>query len=536
MDKKLIKSIVQDYKKKGHLEDRTLGEALEEWSEEYKDKTALVDEYGYLSYQGLWKEVYNLALLFTNNGIRKKDNVIVQLPNCISFVKVCFALFLMGARPILMLQSHGKLELESVSSIAKPKAIVTSRSFLGVDYENMALELKKKTPYIKKIFIDGKSEAGININNFNCEEFNIKEIIDKPESSDIALFLLSGGTTGIPKIIPKIHTAYLCNAKESAKRCDVTEDSVYLAVLSISHDYPLCCPGVIGTLAKGGKCVLCKTASLEEAGPYIKDENVTFVSMAPVLAKLWMDSFQWFDDIDFSSLKYVLIGASKLDYDLATKVEEVTGAKIIQGYGLGEGITCFTSSKDDKKISWSCQGKPISSGDEVRIVDENDNDVKPGEAGELIEKGPYTFLGYYKAPELNKLSFTKDGFFKTGDKAMITPEGNILILGRVKEQINRAGENIIPEEIETLIKQCEHIKEVAVIGIPDDELNERICSVAVKEDKEITLGELCRFLSSLDMAKFKLPDQLVYVEQLPYKNVGKVDKAKLKKELIDKKL
>ena len=536
MDKNFIKSIVEEYQKKGYLEDKTLGDALKEWSENYKEKTALVDQGGSLSYTDLWKEANKLALLFLNNGINYKDNVIVQLPNSISFVKVCFALFLIGARPVLMLQSHGKMELESISSITEPKAIVTSKSFLGVDYEKMALELREKVSSINSIFIDGESEIGIDINNFDCNSFNIKEIVNKPEASDIALFLLSGGTTGIPKIIPKIHAAYLCNAKESAKRCDVTIDSVYMAVLSISHDYPLCCPGVIGTLAKGGKCVLCRTASLDEVGSYIKDEKVTFVSMAPVLAKLWMDSYEWFDDVDFTSLKYILVGASKLERELAMKVEEVTGAKIIQGYGLGEGITCFTTPKDDREIAWACQGTPICDGDEVRIVDENYNEVKQGEAGELIEKGPYTFFGYYKAPDLNRKSFTADGFFKTGDKAMITPEGNIRILGRVKEQINRAGENIIPEEIETLIKKNDHIKDAAVVGIPDDEIGERICAVAVKKDKEITLIELCRFLSSLGMAKFKLPDQLVYRKELPYKNVGKVDKVKLRKEVINKDL
>ena len=128
--------------------------------------------------------------------------------------------------------------------------------------------------------------------------------------------------------------------------------------------------------------------------------------------------------------------------------------------------------------------------------------------------------------------FSEDGYLKTGDKAMLTPEGNIVILGRVREQINRAGENIIPEEIESFIRQWEYVKEVAVIGIPDEQLGEAVCAVVIGEGEEKKLENLCEFLATLKIARYKYPDRLIYVDKIPYVNVGKVDKKKLKKMIL----
>jgi 2,3-dihydroxybenzoate-AMP ligase len=532
MTRERVKKVVDEYYEKGLLEKITLGDSLKSWAEKYKDKTALVEEGGTITYEELWKESYTLALMFLKDGIRKKDNVLVQLPNSITFVKTCFALFMIGTRPILMMPSHRERELEAVSVIAEPVAIVTVKTELGIYYEKLAIDLKEKVKSIQRIYVDGEGDWGKNINQVESIDESVTHIDNPPDAYDIALFLLSGGTTGTPKLIPKIHAAYLCNGKESAKRCEVTDESVYLAALSIAHDYPLCCPGVIGTLANGGKCVLCRTSSLEEVLPWIEAQKVTFTSIVPVVAAMWTEALEWSEITDTSSLRHILIGAAKLETELARRLEESFDCKIIQGYGLGEGVTCFTSPKDSSDIAWQTQGRPISPGDVIRIVNEKGEPVSEGESGELIQTGPYTFFGYYRAPRLNEALFTKEGYFKTGDKAKLTKDGNIVILGRVREQINRAGENIIPEEIESFVRACEDIKEAAVIGLPDKELGERICVAAVKKDKEISLTKLCQFLSSQGIANFKLPDQLVYVNELPYINVGKVDKKLLKDRLL----
>lgn len=526
MKKEEIEKMVKEYEKQGYLNLETLSEALERWSRQYRDRTALVDAKRRVTYGQLNENVRRLAGRFRREGLQKNDNVLVQIPNSISFMEICFALFFLGVRPVLMLPAHGERELESVAELARPVAIITVPEDLGTDYGKRALEISQKKSYIQKLFLTESREYGISV--YETEDIELEELPEKPEPWDIALFLLSGGTTGTPKLIPKIHAAYLYNAAASAERCGVTGNSVYLAALSIAHDYPLCCPGMIGTLCKGGKCVISATAEADEALSWIEKERVTFTSIVPVVAAMWEEEREWNPSMDLSSLQYLLIGAAKLDRELAEKLERNFSCKILQGYGLGEGITCFTSPDDKKEVAWETQGRPISAADVIKIVDETGREVENGVSGELTEKGPYTFLGYYRAPDLNRQIFTKDGFFKTGDKAMLNADGNVVILGRVREQINRAGENIIPEEIEAFIKEWNEVKEAAVIGIPDQTLGERTCAVVVTRKRSITLAELCRFLLKQGIAAFKLPDQLVLLEGLPYINVGKVDKKKLK--------
>lgn len=165
---------------------------------------------------------------------------------------------------------------------------------------------------------------------------------------------------------------------------------------------------------------------------------------------------------------------------------------------MAEGLNCCTSIDDPDHIIHSCQGRPISEGDEIRIVDAGGNDVAAGEYGELLVRGPYTISGYYRAPEQNCRNFTTDVFFRTGDRARITSEGNIQIGGRIKEQINRAGEKIIPAEVESCLCLYPDIKEAALIGLPDENLGERSCAYLITDNRDISLVVFLQQDSSRD--------------------------------------
>ncbi|MGM7636983.1 (2,3-dihydroxybenzoyl)adenylate synthase [Bacillus sp. Hm123] len=525
----MITKFLEHYEKAGYLESLSLADELKNWATTYKGKVALVDQTGSLTYEELYRSSNFLGQGLLARGIKKGDNVLVQLPNNIYFVKVCFALFIIGARPILLLPTHREKDIKNVAKLTEPVAMVIPSSFHGYDYQAMARKVAMEQQSITLIITDESNEEFISLRDIERQSYTQNSYLMEHQSSyqDIALFLLSGGTTGTPKVIPKLHAAYLYNAKAAAEHCQVTENSTYLAVLSIAHDYPLCSPGVLGTLSKGGKVVLSSTSTFDEVLDWIEKERVTFTSIVPVIANLWVESLVLEEQADVSSVDYILLGAAKLEKQLALQLIKQFQCQLIQGYGLGEGITCFTSPNDDINTIISCQGRPISKGDQIKIVDENGDEVTQGEPGELIQKGPYTFLGYYKSPEINKISFTTDGFFKTGDKARITDERNIQILGRVREQINRAGENVIPSEVESYILEHEEIIDASVAGVADKELGERICAFVVKKDREVSLTELCKFMMENGVANYKLPDQLVYVEAIPYINVGKSDKKKL---------
>ncbi len=519
---------LSEYINEGIVEDKTLLDILAHAKDKYADKTALVDFEKRITYKELWDEASRCAVIFSENGLKKGDHVTLWFNNRIEYFECLFGLFMTGVVPVLLLPTHRKNELFTITRFGECKAIITYGKDLGYDYLDTALSYAHEFDEEIKVFSFEDNEDSISMNTDTGKRFEPVDI----KGDDVALFLLSGGTTGVPKLIPKKHAAYYYNAKYCNYRCNTGEDTVNLSTMSTSHDFPLCGPGVLGTMMYGGKNVISMTPSFDEINEYIKNEKVTITQVAPAIISMWIDCLEWEDDTDFSSMKYVEIGAAKLERELAQKIEDSFGVKIIQGYGLGEGITCFTNYYDDSEVAWESQGTPVSEYDEIKIVDENGNEVPDGEAGELIERGPYTFEGYYNAPERNKEAFTEDGFLKTGDKAVILPGGRIKILGRVREQINRAGENVIPSEIEEYLKRLPGVHNAAVFGLKDDDLGERICAVLVA-DEEKELKNICIELSGQGLAPYKLPDELHYVKDMPLINVGKIDKRALKEQIAN---
>ena len=525
-----LNKIYDTYEKKGYYESFTLGQHLEKWAQKYGDKIALVENNQRITYKDLNEKVYKLSAGFVDLGINHGDNVVVQLPNSIAFVITCFALFRIGARPVFSLPAHRELELDGVFNITKPVAYIIPTNFLGFDYSAIAKKMCEKYSCVKLIITDGQVGDYVNLNDLFIDTG--KYIKDKASYKETALFLLSGGTTtGKPKLIPKIHSAYIYNAKKSAVRCGLDESSVYLAFLPIAHDFPFCSPGVLGTLSSGGKVVLCKTSSPDEVFSMIEREQVTVMALVPAIGEVWLDAIEWGETADFSSIKTIIVGATKIEYNTAERLSKTMGCKIQQGYGLGEGLTCFTSLDDPVEIAFTCQGTPISEGDEVKIVNEDLEEVECGEYGELLEKGPYTFTGYYNSPKLNEKAFTEDGFFRTGDRARITIEGNIQLGGRTIEIINRAGEKIVPAELEHYLRKYKYINDAAVVPIPDKNLGQAICAFITTDKNDINFTDINEFLRNEGIATYRMPDKIKVIDFLPRTNVGKVDKVTLKNML-----
>lgn len=528
--KERLNDMAAKYEHLGYWERMTLGEHLSLWAKKYDRNVAIVENQFKLTYRELDRKVDELASGFIHTGIKKGDHVVVQLPNSISFVLTCFALFRIGAVPILSLPAHREAELDGIFHLAKPVAYIIPDVFLGFDYKQLAAQLLAKHPCVKFLFIDGESGQGIHLGKIAKSPINLGTLSYR----DTALLLLSGGTTGTPKLIPRTHADYIYNAKAAAARCKLNEKSVYLAVLPIAHNFPLCCPGILGTLSVGGKVVLCKTTSCDEAFPLIEREKVTITSLVPAIVNLWLENLEWDTSSDISSLKVLQVGGSMLDEKVAKRITSEMKCKLQQVFGMAEGLICCTSLDDPEHIIHSCQGKPLSDDDEIRIVDEKGNNVPEGEYGELLVKGPYTISGYYNAPEQNLQSFTPDGFYRSGDKARITPEGNIQIGGRIKEQINRAGEKIMSAEVESYLCLHPDIKDAALIALPDEHLGERSCAFLITDHKKITLVDLHEFLKHRGVARYKMPDQIEFIDFWPLTSVGKIDKSKLK-EMAEKK-
>jgi yersiniabactin salicyl-AMP ligase len=525
-------TILETYEEQGYLSRETIHGEIEKAAKRYPDKVALYDANGSMTYQMLSKYSDGMAAYFMEEGLKKGDIVLLQIPNCNLYVVVLLALLKVGIQPVLMLPTHRQQEIISVSNVVKPKAYIGITEFLGVSYVEMVSKIKDLG--ILGIYTDTKFTGDSLYPCKKLPEYSVEmkdcRIPYNTDYRSTALYLLSGGTTNLPKVIPRIHEAYVYNSKATCKYTGITENTVNMALLSTSHDFQLASPGILGTLYCGGTVVLSQTSSFDEAFALIEEHKVTFTCIVPAIAKIWADVLEWYDG-DFSSLERMMIGAAKLDEDLGRKLIDSLHIVLHQAYGLGEGITCTTRIDDDLETILNSQGKPVSKADSIKIVDPSGCELPQGEAGELLEKGPYTFLGYYGNPELNKGLFDDDGYLKTGDKAYLDAKGNIVICGRVKEQINKAGENVLPSEVETVLRSCPYIREAAVLGMPDEKMGEKVVAVVTAERKDIKMAEIGAHFRKNGIASYKIPDEIYVWESIPYKNIGKADKKLIKEKL-----
>jgi 2,3-dihydroxybenzoate-AMP ligase len=226
------------------------------------------------------------------------------------------------------------------------------------------------------------------------------------------------------------------------------------------------------------------------------------------------------------------VGGARIADELARRVRPVLGATLQQVFGMAEGLLNYTRLDDPEQVICGTQGRPLSPDDEVRLVDELGRDVPDGEAGSLLTRGPYTPRGYYRAAEHNARAFTPDGWYRSGDICRRTPEGNLIVEGRDKDMINRGGENVSAEEVENLAYRVPAVRQVAAVGMPDPELGERVCLYVVpRPGAEVTLAEIRQEMAAAEVARFKWPEHLITVAELPVTKVGKIDKKALRADL-----
>ncbi|MGO2719727.1 MAG: (2,3-dihydroxybenzoyl)adenylate synthase [Brachybacterium tyrofermentans] len=515
------------YLEEGYWGSRTLGGLPREWAKRDPDATAIVGGDRRLSYVDLDREIDDLAEGLLGRGIRARETVLLQLPNTIEFVVAFFALARIGAVPVLLLPAHRRAEVEHVGQLSEAVAYIVADRHEGFDNRVLADALLAALPSLRDVFVLG--DAGHHVALSDVPAAASPPAADAGRPEGLALLLLSGGTTGRPKLIPRTHRDYVYNAEASAAVSGLTADDVYLAALPIGHNLPWASPGVIGTLSVGGTVVLAPAPSPDVAFGLIESEGATFTAVVPSLARLWAELAAVLPE-DLSSLRQVMIGGARCDAALVDVVSSALGVRVIQSLGMAEGLLTQTRPEDPAEIVRTSQGRPISAGDEVRVRDADGAGVGAGEVGELWTRGPYTIRGYYRAPEHNRVAFDADGFYRTGDLVRVLPGGQIAVEGRIKEVVNRGGENVSETELEEELREYPSIADVAVFGIPDDDLGEIVGAalvLAATAEREPTIAELRDFLRGRGLARFKHPDRVLAVSRLPLTGVGKVDKRTL---------
>jgi 2,3-dihydroxybenzoate-AMP ligase len=529
------------YRRLGYWADRPLFDGFTAALARYAGRVALADEAGPVTYRQLDERSAHLARALLDLGLRPLDRIIVQLPNTAVFAYLYFALQRIGAIPVLALPGHRKREVTQFASISEAVALAVPAG-RGFDFTAMAADVMTDRPDLRLCLVQGLFQAPNDPRFVRLEDLLSREPATPREAldeigidpSDPALFLLSGGTTGIPKLIPRTHNDYLYNSTIAAAVCEIGAGDVLLDVLPIEHNLPLGCPGLQGFLLSGGTVVLGTSTRPRDVFELIQRHRVTHIHLVPALLIRWIDDPS-ITEYDLSSLRVIQSGGQRLQPEVRLRAERaLPGCFIQENFGMAEGLIMFVRSADPPAVRRETCGRPASPDDEVYLVDEDGNVVPDGEPGELIVRGPYTLRGYFRSPEHNARAFTPDGFYRSGDLLRKLPSGNYVVEGRVKDLINRGGEKISAEEVENLILAHPAVLNVACVPYPDPVLGERMCAcVVLRPGRSLSLADLVTFLLEFDIAKFKLPERLELLDTLPLSGFGKVSKKELAAKLAD---
>ena len=527
------------YRAKGYWEDRSLRDTFAEISARYSDRVAIIDRDREVTYAELDERATRLALNLLDEGLRPLDRVGVQLPNVVEFAYFYFALQKIGCIPIMALPTHRYREISQFVELSGAAACVAPDRARDFDYTKLIRRIRNAHTNLRLGIILGAAPKGFLSLTELIERKSarsaddLKSITIDPE--DPALFQLSGGTTGVPKLIPRTHNDYVYNSKMAASVTSVGPDKILLDVLPLAHNLPLACPGLQGFFIHGGKVVLANTTRGEDIFPLIERHRITHVAVVPALLIRWIND-PLIKKFDLSSLQVIQSGGQRLQPEIRRRTEELIPSVTVQeNFGMAEGMLMFVRLDDAEAVRMETVGRPISPDDEVRLVDEDDNEVAPGEVGEFLARGPYTLRGYYGAPEYNARAFTTDGFYRSGDLMRQHPSGNYMVEGRKKDLINRGGEKISAEEVENLILTHPAVQNVACVPIPDAVLGERMCACLVlRQGRSLALPELVAFLAEQEIAKHKLPERLEIMDDFPLSPFGKVSKKHLTDRIANK--
>ena len=520
------------YRAKGYWQDRSLRETFDQAFQRYADRLAIIDGEQAVTYHELDERATRLAINLLDEGLKPLDRVVVQLPNLVEFAYLYFALQKIGAIPILALPTHRFREMSQFAELSGAAACVTPDRSKDFDYRDLVNRMRRGNPALRMGIILGDTPPGF---------LSLKELVERPsrtsaavlkeiaiDPEDPAVFQLSGGTTGIPKLIPRSHNDYIYNSKLASAVTGVAADEIFLDVLPLAHNLPLACPGLHGYLLHGGKFVLSNSTRSEDIFALIERHRVTHIAVVPaLLIRLVNDPL--ITKFDLSSLRVIQSGGQRLQPEVRRRTKElIPGVTVQENFGMAEGMLMFVRFDDPEEVRMETVGRPLSPDDEVRLVDDDDKEVAPGEVGELLARGPYTLRGYFGVPEYNARAFTSDGFYRSGDLMRLHPSGNYIVEGRKKDLINRGGEKISAEEIENLILTHPAVQNVACVPMPDPVLGERMCAyVITRASQSLTLQQLAVYLLEQEIAKHKLPERMEIVDEFPLSPFGKVSKRDL---------
>ncbi|MBX6352532.1 MAG: long-chain fatty acid--CoA ligase [Thermoflavifilum sp.] len=489
-------------------------------------------EYTLLYYQGreytnveTLRQARRIAAALRKTGVQPGDRVMVCMPNSPEVIFAYHGISRTGAVivPILfLLHAH---EIAYIARNSGTKLIFTGSLVLPKIRE--AIQDLPNPPLV--VVVDAPTGDGaVSISDWLAD---VPADPPEPEISiqpdDTAVILYTSGTTGRPKGVILTHRNLYSNAATTAAENDGERDTT-IGVLPLAHVYGLTVSNVL--LLTGSSIVVFPKFDPVEVFRAIERHRVRFFSAVPAMLHAMVTHPQA-DQFDLSSLERVGSGSAPLPLTLVEAFKQKFGADVYDGYGLSEAAPIVASYRKDMEYRPGSVGKPIPSV-EVRIVDDEDRELPPGEVGELIVRGENVTPGYFQNEEETRRAL-RGGWLHTGDLAKLDEDGYLYIVGRKKDLIIRGGFNIYPRDIEELLTEHPAVAEAAVIGVPDERMGEEVVAYVVRRPgAEVTEQELITFCQDR-LAKYKTPRRVLFLDDLPRNGVGKVLKTVLREMAKD---
>jgi 2,3-dihydroxybenzoate-AMP ligase len=526
---------LQRWQKEGFRPGCRVADLVRRSASQHRDKVAVIDGARRITYGELVEQVDRLAVALHHHGLKPRDRVVLQLPNSIEFVVTFLALTRLGAIPVMALRAHRYSEIRYFVEASGAVAYMVPGLVQQLDFRELAAEVQRDCPALSAVYVLDDPLPG---------QHSLRALLTQPapsaealsnltvDAAEVALMLLSGGTTSMSKLIPRTHDDYVLNARLCAQAAGFDETTVFLALLPLGHNYNLASPGMLGAFGVGGTLVIGHGTSAEQVFALVEAHGVTVIAAAVPLITQWLDADSARHDL--RSLRVVQNGGARLAPELRRRIRSQWGATPQEIYGTAEGLINMTRLDDPDDLLFESSGAPVCTADDIKVVDDDGNVVPDGELGELLTRGPYTIRGYFNAPEKNREAFTADGFYRMGD--YVRKRGRYLYAeGRKKDLINRGGEKISCEEVENLIFKHPKVQQVALVAMPDPVFGEKACAfVVVRPGEQLGFDELIAFLRDQRIASFKLPERLELVDQFPTSLVGKILKRQLRETIAER--
>jgi cyclohexanecarboxylate-CoA ligase len=521
--------VEQHYRAAGYWNDDTLYPLLAEWARSTPGKPAITTEESQWTYAQWHDQVLRLAGALQELGIDRGDVVAVQLPNIPEFFIAFLAIAAIGAvtQPLHMPYRSAELRLLLRHSGAK--------GFLGLS------QLKEDSPAQEGVRLQADIatlEHVIAVGQPVAGTHNFAHLLRHPPAAhlpalsgdDAFLLLYTSGTTGNPKGVPIKYCWFMSNARIAVSDWAITDQDVLLSVASYTHLYGLWT--ILMTLYQGATNALLPAftpPALVHCVARLKPTGV-FAVPAHIAAMLHTG---WWEQLDAAGMRFIGQAGSMVPDHIAQAIDEkLVHGGVMQLFGMSElQAGCYTRPGDPPDVRRHTAGTPPA-GMELKIVDAAGQEVLRGEEGQLLFRGIAVFTGYLNNAAATQAAFTPEGWFRTGDTARLTPAGHLKITGRLKDIINRGGIKYHPMEVEDVVHRMDGVEMCAVIAYPDAVLGERACIfLQQRADARITLEEITTALDTAGLAKYKWPERLVVVDQMPLTPTRKIIRGELAKLL-----